>query len=438
MRLLFLSLALSAVLAAQLPYRQAEFRAGKGETPSGWQTWAARQEIAPETFVSGTHSRGGAGALAIRGAGNAASSGGWERSIDGIQAGKWYHLTAWYRADGLSEEANQIVCRLEWTDASGKRKGTPDYAWKTTAEGGWRQLSLTAPAPERAAKVKVQLWLHNAPNATVWWDDIVLNEVPAPAKRDVKIASIHLRPKRSSGREENLRLFTEATDRSAPAGTDLIVFPEGMTVVGTGKPYVEVAEPVPGPSTKALGELAKRRNAYVAAGIYERDGVAVYNTAVLIDRKGEVVGKYRKVYLPREEIEAGLTAGNAYPVFDTDFGKLGLMICWDVQYADPARALAMGGAEIVLLPIWGGNETLMRARAIENHVFLVSSGYDAPTMVLDPKGETLAVASTVGSAAVATVDLNRRYEWEWLGEMRGRYMRELRLDVPMKRPLLDN
>jgi predicted amidohydrolase len=210
-----------------------------------------------------------------------------------------------------------------------------------------------------------------------------------------------------------------------------------MTVVGTRKSYVEVSEPVPGPTTQALGELAKRHNTYVAAGLYERDGVAVYNTAVLIGRKGELVGKYRKVYLPREEIEAGLTAGNSYPVFDTDFGKLGLMICWDVQYADPARALAMAGAEIVLLPIWGGNETLMRARAIENHVFLVSSGYDAPTMVLDPKGETLAMAYTVGSAAVATVDLNRRYEWEWLGEMRGRYMRELRLDVPMKRPLLD-
>jgi predicted amidohydrolase len=69
------------------------------------------------------------------------------------------------------------------------------------------------------------------------------------------------------------------------------------------------------------------------------------------------------------------------------------MICWDVQYPDPARALALAGAEAIFMPIWGGNETLAAARAIENHVFLASSGYDHPTRMLDPMGEVLAVAS---------------------------------------------
>jgi predicted amidohydrolase len=97
-----------------------------------------------------------------------------------------------------------------------------------------------------------------------------------------------------------------------------------------------------------------------------------------IDRAGNLIGKYRKVYLPREEIEGGLSPGSDYPVFRTDFGKVGLMICWDVQYADPARALALRGAEMILMPIWGGNQTLGKARAIENRVFLISSGYDYP------------------------------------------------------------
>ena len=83
----------------------------------------------------------------------------------------------------------------------------------------------------------------------------------------------------------------------------------------------------------------------------EREGAAIYNTAVLLDRTGKLMGKYRKVYLPREEIQGGLTPGNDFPVFDTDFGKVGMMICWDVEYADPARALALNGAEIILLPI---------------------------------------------------------------------------------------
>jgi predicted amidohydrolase len=375
-------------------------------------------------------SRGEPGALVIKGTGNPAASGGWERAVRQVEPGKWYELTAWYRAEGLVHEANEVVCRIEWADANSKRIGTPDYSWKTTTAGEWRKLTLAAPAPEKSSIAKIQLWLHNAPNGTVWWDEISLKQIEAPGQREVKLASVHFRPRRSTGPEENLRRFSEVAAKNAPEGTDVILFPEGMTVVGTNKEYVEVAEPIPGPSTKALGELAKSRKTYVAAGIYERDGAAVYNTAVLIDREGGVVGKYRKVYLPREEIEAGLTAGSEYPVFRTDFGTVGLMICWDVQYADPARALAVAGAEIVLLPIWGGNQTLMRARAIENHVFLVSSGYDVPTMVLDPKGETLATTSADGTAAVASVDLNRRYTWEWLGEMRGRYMRELRPHIP--------
>jgi predicted amidohydrolase len=171
----------------------------------------------------------------------------------------------------------------------------------------------------------------------------------------------------------------------------------------------------------------------VVAGIYEKEGAAVYNTAVLIDREGRLAGKYRKVYLPREEVEAGITPGNEYPVFQTDFGKLGIMICWDVHYADPARALALKGAEIIALPIWGGNLNLTRARAIENGVFLATSGYDIASLVIDPLGETLATSETDATVAVATVDLNRRYVWPWLGNMKGRFHREVRLDVPIAR-----
>jgi predicted amidohydrolase len=142
------------------------------------------------------------------------------------------------------------------------------------------------------------------------------------------------------------------------------------------------------------------------------------------------VGKYRKVYIPREELEGGITAGDAYPVFETDFGRIGLMICWDVQYADPARGLALRGAELILMPIWGGSQLLGRARAMENHVFLASSGYDYPAAIVAPDGEVLAQQETDGTLAVAEIDLEKRYADKWLGHMRGRYFRELRLDVP--------
>jgi predicted amidohydrolase len=232
----------------------------------------------------------------------------------------------------------------------------------------------------------------------------------------------------------NVQQFVDAIQKTVPEKTDVILLPEGITVAGTGKGDADVAEPIPGPTTQRLSELARQRNTYIVAGIYEKEGPAAYNTAVLIGRKGEIVGKYRKVYLPREEVEAGLTPGNDYPVFQTDFGKVGIMICWDSEYADPARALALKGAEVILMPIWDGTETLIKARAIENRVFLVTSSYGDASLVLDPKGEVQAAATKQGTAAVATVDLNRRYEWLYLGNMRERFMKELRVDVPVKRP----
>ncbi len=116
-------------------------------------------------------------------------------------------------------------------------------------------------------------------------------------------------------------------------------------------------------------------------------------------------------------------------MFRTDFGTIGLMICYDVFYPDPARALARQGAEMLLMPIWGGDETLAKARSIENKVFLVTSGYDHPTYIMDPDGTRIASAPANGAAAIATVDLSRRYLNPNLGDMRARRMKELRVDV---------
>ena len=392
-----------------------------GSLPEGWTRWAARDEIAPRTFVEGDW-------LGISGNSNAAVYGGWVRTV-AVEAGRWYRLEALYRSEGVPYEQLQIVSRLDWVTAEGKRAGQPDYAWRTRTEGDWRRVTLEAPAPPKATAVKIQLYLANAPQGTVWWNNVSLSPIAAPSPRVVRVAAINLRPRDTGSAEASVGKFIEAVEAAVPPQTDLILLPEGITVVGTGKAYAEVAETVPGPTTGRLGELARRKKAYIAAGIYEREGVAIYNTAVLIDRAGKVVGKYRKVYLPREEIEGGLTPGNDFPVFKTDFGAVGMMICWDLQYADPARALSLRGAELLLLPIWGGNLALGKARAIENHVFLATSGYDYPTYLLDPDGEIVAQAQEQGQAAVATLDLNRRYVDPWLGEMRGRFMKEMRVDL---------
>ncbi len=428
--LLFIALACSTLHASEPFYDQSTFHATSSE---GWSAWSARPEIAPRTFIDPKASRGGAGALAISGNNNPAAYGGWERSVDGINPGKWYRLTAHYRVEGATYEPLQVVSRLSWYSAA-KRTGQPDYGYRVSPDGDWKRVILEAPAPPAASAAKIELYLGNAPKATVWWDDIRLEEIPTPAPRLVTVASINLRPSSTKAAAENVRLFREAIDRTVKEKADIILLPEGITVVGTGKKYADVAEAVPGPTTEALGESARKKNAWIVAGIYERDGIAIYNTAVLIDRNGKLAGKYRKVYLPREEIEAGITPGSSYPVFQTDFGTVGLMICYDEMFADPARALALKGAELLLLPIWGGNTSLGKARAIENRVFIAASGYDYPTYIRDPDGEILAQAHERGTAAIATIDLNRRYTDKWLGDMKSRIPKELRLDVSVERP----
>ena len=430
-------IALAAVLttgAGALNVVHSGFRAGPDGTPPDWKVWSARSEIAPRAFVDDRRNRHEPGSLAISGNGNAAAYGGWEHTVRGVEAGKWYRLAAYYQATGLKYEPLQVVARLDWVGVDGKRVGQPDYAYATKPEGEWRQVTLEAPAPAKAVQAKIQLYLQNAPDGTVWWDEISLREVATPSPRPVSVAVVNLKPRDTQSSSEAVRRFIDVVEKGVTKKADVIVLPEGITVVGTGKGFPEVAETIPGPTTERLGEIAKKKNSYLVAGMYERDGAAIYNTAVFIDRGGSVVGKYRKVYLPREEIEGGLTPGNEYPVFRTDFGTVGILICWDSQYADPARALALNGSELLLMPIWGGNETLVKARAIENRVFIATSGYNYPTHILDPDGKLLATAAEQGSVAYATIDLAKRYTDDWLGDMRGRFMKELRLDVKVAHP----
>jgi predicted amidohydrolase len=432
--ILFSFLAVAVASEATIPFKQSVFHADSGGIPSGWQTWAARPEIAPRTYVDLVYSRGGEGSLAISGASNGAEYGGWERTISGVEAGKWYRFVACYRAVGLDYEHWQVVARLNWKTVDGKRAGRPEYPHRTVRDGDWIRLTQEVQAPEEAGAVNLELYLQNAPQATVWWDDISVEKIPDPAPRKVTIASINYRPgKKSGSAKANIEQFIRAAETAIPGEVDLILFPEATSAVDTGLSYAEVADTIPGSITRQYGELAKKKNAYVVAGIDEREGAAVYNSAVLIDREGRVIGKYRKVYIPREEIEVGITPGTDYPVFDTDFGRIGMMICWDVQYPEPARALGLRGAEIILLPIWDGNETLTAARAIENQVFLVTSSYGAPTQILDPNGKQIALAPEIGKAAIATIDLNKRYIDPWLGDMRARTIKEYRGDVPILR-----
>ncbi len=430
-----LSFAAQAV-AGPLDVRLSGFKPVEGGLPPGWKTWAPRAEVMPRTFIDTVHFRTGPGSLAVSGNSNPAELGGWEYVVEGVKPGAWYHFEAWYKAEGLTYEPVQAFAKLNWMGADGKREGPPDFPTTVNPEGGWTRLTLDLAAPEKASAVKIQLLLANAPQATVWWDDISFEGIPAPLARPVRIATIRFEPKGAGSAAEAVRRCLEVVDKTVTGPTDVILMGETITWAGTRGSYREVAEPIPGPSTARLAEVARARKTYIATSLVEQEGPAFYNTAVLIDREGRLVGKYRKVNLPYDEFEDGITPGSKYPVFQTDFGKVGMMICWDSEFPEPARALALQGAEIILMPIWDWSAPLVLARAMENQVFIVTSSYGDPSVILDPEGEQVASAKEEGAAAIATIDLNRRYKSPLvnLGVMRERIVRELHADIPVKRP----
>jgi predicted amidohydrolase len=228
-------------------------------------------------------------------------------------------------------------------------------------------------------------------------------------------------------------MFAPLIEDAARQRADLVCLGECLTAINNGWEYVRAAEPVPGPSTAYFGELARRHNLYIVAGLVEREGHIIYNTAVLLGPDGRLAGKYRKVTLPPGEVQLGLTPGEEYPVFDTRFGKLGIMICYDLFFPEVARQLANRGAEVIAVPIYGGNAALAAARAIDNHIYLVTSTYMKPadewmrTGIWDHEGRLVASAGAEGTVAVAEVDLDRPAEWHWLGNFRQQ--------IPRARPL---
>jgi predicted amidohydrolase len=436
--------AVAAVAAAHGAYGElsAPPSSSSSDPMTGWTPASPRDEIRPSFHLDPKGGAEGRAALVIQADARQGLDGCWTRAFP-VTGGQHYRFAALFRATNVPVPRRSIVAKLDWRDDKGRAVAVDEPIVTDVLQGmtamaetdfppsgptradGWTPVVGTYRAPAKATQAVVRLHLQWVANAQVKWSDMSLTPCNAPSSRIVRLATAHLRPTGGRVPMDHCRQYEPLIAEAARQRADLIVLGETLTYANLGKRFADVAEPVPGgPSTAYFAELARQYKLHIVPGLVERDGNLIHNSAILIDPDGQVLGKYRKVCLPRGEVDGGLAPGNDYPVFTTRFGRVGLMICYDGFFPEVARELANRGAEVIAWPVWGCNPLLARARACENHVYLVSSTYEEPAHnwmisgIFDHTGRPIAQASKWGSIAIAEVDLNARTEWPSLGDFR--------------------
>lgn len=254
---------------------------------------------------------------------------------------------------------------------------------------------------------------------------------PAERVSDMRIAQIQSHV--YIDKMKNLEQLEERLEELAWQKPDLVMLGEMFCCPYETKLFPVYAEPEEGPVWRELSRLAKKHGVYLAAGsVPERDGEGrVYNTAYVFDRAGRQIGKHRKVHMFDIQVEGGqhfkesetLTPGDKCTVFDTEFGKVGLCICFDFRFPELARKMVLDGARLILVPAafnmttgpahW---ELMFRGRAVDNQCFVAGTscardreaGYVAwgHTLLVSPWGDVIEEMDEREGVMVHDIDLS--------------------------------
>ena len=227
----------------------------------------------------------------------------------------------------------------------------------------------------------------------------------------VKIAAVQMDPVIGENKKNLDRILSE-TKKAAANGARLVAFPE-CALTGyvfpsrdEARPYMET---VPGPSTNAMAACCADLGVHIVVGMLEKDGAGCFNVAVLVGPKG-LVGKYRKIHLPFLGIDRYLDRGDRpFEVYKTPIGNIGMHICYDCNFPENARVMALMGADILVLPTnWPQGrgkvpKYVVNTRAYENKVHFVAvdrvghergTSFIGTSKIVDAMGDTVVQAST--------------------------------------------
>ena len=268
----------------------------------------------------------------------------------------------------------------------------------------------------------------------------------------------------TADKKDNLRRLAEGISDLAKRGAELIVLQELHNSLYFCQVEdvnnFDLAEPIPGPSTAFYGELSHQLNVVIVTSLFERRAPGLYhNTAVVIERDGNIAGKYRKMHIPDDPAyyeKFYFTPGDlGFHPIDTSVGRLGVLVCWDQWYPEAARLMALQGAELLIYPTAIGYEssdtadeqqrqreawtTVQRGHAVANGLPLIAVnrvGYEpdpshqtngiqfwGSSFIAGPQGELIYRASdTEEESLVVEIDLKHseqvRRWWPFLRDRR--------------------
>jgi len=222
-------------------------------------------------------------------------------------------------------------------------------------------------------------------------------------------------------KQVNLEKMESSIKKASAEGADLILFPElFLTGYFTRERTLELAEDLEGPSIKQIQEWAKTYQIKVVFGFPENIDGLVYNSACFIGEDGEVIGSFQKVHLWDEESKY-FQPGSSFKVWPTNIGKIGIMICYDTEFPESARSLALQGAELIvaptanMAPFQHVQQLYIQTRAAENQVFVATTnqiGYEENTYFFgesaaaDPLGQMLAKLDDREGNCLIEIDLS--------------------------------
>lgn len=248
--------------------------------------------------------------------------------------------------------------------------------------------------------------------------------------------------------EQNVAQACRLLSQAGQAGCDIVCYPEDLQGIAHYGYYLDdpelfsgFVEPIPGPTTERLADVARRYRMNIVFGLFERDGERIYNAAVLLGRDGRLLGKYHKVHLPAVETWTE-TPGDGFPVFATDCGTIGMLICYDILFPEAARCLTLNGAQLLFNPTMSydapaqcadGGLLRVRMRALDNFTPLVVSRCGQGSLIVDHGGEIVAQAAAGEHVISATLDLQAapmdHSQWELFtgtADVRARLLQERR------------